>query len=375
MHRTTPSTQPAGQCGFPGPPPALKGVTASQCHWAGRAGTGRAGWEDGGGGQFLVLLLAAVPFSCWDTHATLRTDLLLVPVQDLAPRLLPEYPEKPKKMFFWSIWAIYRVQHGSHGVQGCARQPSGAWSHWGRARRPGSISTALLCQISSPPGSAPAGTHVRRLEQHGQQGLALLSVINRALFDPSLSGAAAGCYAYQGMCCAFSGFQLCQAWWQETEPRDMVQRCLWPPWLPVTTPCGGCSRARMGTWLWRDVGSSAPLEMLFDFAAFLHHLFKLSEPLPRQGAQEVPYLPCKGPPGREQGSPAPGQGLLSLVLCMDWMGVRESSRNHPVPWHTPGLLCLQPLLHPHRGTGLSLCGVCREAAGRAQDPPVNSEHP
>lgn len=100
-------------------------------------------------------------------------------------------------------------------------------------------------------------------------------------------------------------------------------------------------------------------------------IWKLSEPLPRRGAQEVPVA-CRGTTRREQGSSAPGQGLLSLVLRMDWMGVRESSRNHPVPWHTPGLLCLQPLLHLHCGAGLSLRG---ETAGRARDPPVNSEHP
>lgn len=46
------------------------------------------------GGQLLVLLLAADPFSCWDTRAALLTDLLLVPVQGLAPWLLPGYPEK-----------------------------------------------------------------------------------------------------------------------------------------------------------------------------------------------------------------------------------------------------------------------------------------
>lgn len=74
-------------------------------------------------------------------------------------------------------------------------------SHRGRARRPGSTSAALLCQIPSPPGSTPAGMHVRQLERHGQQGLALLRVINRALFD--LSGAAAGGSEYWGMCCAF----------------------------------------------------------------------------------------------------------------------------------------------------------------------------
>lgn len=49
------------------------------------------------------------------------------------------------------------------------------------AKWPGSTSTAWLCQIPSPPGSAPVETHVRQLEQHRQLGLALLSVIDHAL--------------------------------------------------------------------------------------------------------------------------------------------------------------------------------------------------
>ena len=47
---------------------------------------------------------------------------------------------------------------------------------------------------------------MRWLEQHGQQGLALLSVINCALFDPSLSAAAAGGLCISGDVLCFLGF-------------------------------------------------------------------------------------------------------------------------------------------------------------------------
>jgi len=167
----------------------------------------------------------------------------------------------------------------------------------------------------------------------------------------------------------FLGFSTLPGLWQETLPRDTAHRGPWPLRWPVTAPCGGCSPARTGTWLWRNVGSSAPLEMLFDFGAFPRH-WRFSKPLPRQPRRCLISIPCRGTPGREPGSPAPGQGLLSFVLRTDQTGVRESSRNHPVPRHAPGLLCLQPLLPPHCGAGLRLHGVCGEAAGRAWSGPI-----
>lgn len=77
-----------------------------------------------------------------------------------------------------------------------------AWPHFHSLALPDIISTRLC-----PHRDTRAGTGA-----HGQQGLALLRVINHVLFDPNLSRAAAEGCAYQGMCCAFSAFQLCQDW-------------------------------------------------------------------------------------------------------------------------------------------------------------------
>lgn len=77
-----------------------------------------------------------------------------------------------------------------------------AWQHLHSLALPDTIS-ARLC----PHRNTRAATGA-----HGQQGLALLRVINRVLFDPSLSRAAAEGCAYRGLCCAFSAFQLCQGW-------------------------------------------------------------------------------------------------------------------------------------------------------------------
>lgn len=79
---------------LPGAAPSFEGchglpVPLNWQSWDSESRLGR--WR---GGQLLVLLLAADPFSCWDTRAALLTDLLLVPVQGLAPWLLPGYPEK-----------------------------------------------------------------------------------------------------------------------------------------------------------------------------------------------------------------------------------------------------------------------------------------
>lgn len=71
-----------------------------------------------GGGHFLVLLLVAVPFSYWDTHAALHTDLLLVPAQGLAPRLLPGYLKSQKNAF---------LEHLGY-LQGATQVPQGAGS-------------------------------------------------------------------------------------------------------------------------------------------------------------------------------------------------------------------------------------------------------
>lgn len=70
----------------------------------------------------------------------------------------------------------------------------------------GSTSRALLCQIPSLLGSAPTGTHL------WQQGLALLRVINYALFCSQPERSSCRECAYGGMCCAFLAFKLCQAW-------------------------------------------------------------------------------------------------------------------------------------------------------------------
>lgn len=148
-------------------------------------------------------------------------------------------------------------------------------------------------------GCAPAGTHVRQLEQRGQRGLALLSAANRALFDP---GAAAGGCAWRGVCCAFSAFQLCQAWWQETEPRDVARSSPRPqgrdgqPLGSVSTPCAGCPQAGMGAWLLGD-GGRAPRPVLFD-AFPPHTCWRCSKRLLR----DVPDLhPLQRHPRRERG--------------------------------------------------------------------------
>lgn len=82
-----------------------------------------------------------------------------------------------------------------------------AWMHFHSLALTDTISTRLC-----PHRDTRAETGA-----HGQQSLALLRIINHVLFDPSLSRAAAEGCAYRGMCCAFSAFQLCQDWWQETQ--------------------------------------------------------------------------------------------------------------------------------------------------------------
>lgn len=117
---------------LPGAIPPLNGFTASRCPWAGRAGAVRVGWEGGRGAMKL----------------------------------------------------------GHKTAQRCWSKSSGkaeaAWPHFHSLALPDTISTRLC-----PHRDTRAVTGA-----HGQQGLALLRVINGVLFDPSLSRAAAEGCAY-----------------------------------------------------------------------------------------------------------------------------------------------------------------------------------
>lgn len=110
-------------------------------------------------------------------HAALHTDLLLLPAQGLVPQLLPGYPDKRKNPFSGASGLSTGCNVGHPRAQGSLAVHGAAEG----AKQPGSTSAAWLCQIPSPPGSAPVGTHVQQLEQHGQLGLDLLSITDHAL--------------------------------------------------------------------------------------------------------------------------------------------------------------------------------------------------
>lgn len=158
----------------------------------------------------------------------------------------------------------------------------------------------------------PRGRTCGSWSSAGSRGLALLSAANRALFDP---GAAAGGCAWRGVCCAFSAFQLCQAWWQETEPRDVARSSPRPqgrdgqPLGSVSTPCAGCPQAGKGVWILGD-GGGAPRPVLFD--AFPPHTPAGDVPSVCSGTCLI-SIPCRGTPG--------GSG--------NEVGMGESSRSQP----------------------------------------------
>lgn len=130
------------------------------------------------------------------------------------------------------------------------------------------------------------------MEQHGQQGLALLSLINQALFDPSPSGEAAGGHVYWGICVVLSElFNIARLGGRRQSPET---------WTKVA--CGHCDDQlphcvvavlRLGGSLGSGEmwGAQQPWRCSLILVLSCTTYWKLSEHLPKPGSPGGPVSP------------------------------------------------------------------------------------